>query len=115
MVDGHFARHIKRMRCVYAERRAALAAALGQVFGDQLTIQLQAGGMHSLARMARSRSDRELSERAKAHGLSPSALSPWYIDRQLRRNTQGLLLSFTNTPTETAMQSVLHLAQAFES
>jgi GntR family transcriptional regulator / MocR family aminotransferase len=115
MVDGHFARHIKRTRAAYAERRAALAAALGQVFGDQLTIQLQAGGMHLLARLADPRSDRELSELAKARGLAPGALSIWCIDRQLRRNTRGLLLSFTNTPTETAIQSVLHLAQAFES
>jgi GntR family transcriptional regulator/MocR family aminotransferase len=50
MTEGHFARHIKRMRKLYADRRAALASALVEVFGKKIDLQLQAGGMHLLAR-----------------------------------------------------------------
>jgi GntR family transcriptional regulator/MocR family aminotransferase len=50
MTEGHFARHIKRMRKLYADRRAAVAAALVDVFGKKIDLQLQEGGMHLLAR-----------------------------------------------------------------
>src|SRR5215470_11317856 len=50
MIEGHFARHLKRMRGLYAARRAALADALTAAFGDHLRVALQSGGMHLLAR-----------------------------------------------------------------
>jgi len=34
MNEGHFARHLKRMRDLYAARRAALADALAAAFGE---------------------------------------------------------------------------------
>ena len=35
--EGHFARHIKKMRLLYARRRAMLAAELRGVFGERCT------------------------------------------------------------------------------
>ena len=46
MIEGHFARHIRRMRQLYAERRAALAEALASTLPERLRVELQAGGMH---------------------------------------------------------------------
>jgi GntR family transcriptional regulator/MocR family aminotransferase len=77
MVEGHFARHIKRMRTLYEERRAALAEALTEIFRAKLRIQLQAGGMHLLARFADIGSDLDLVTRANSSGLAPAAFSPW--------------------------------------
>jgi len=113
MAAGHFARHIKRMRALYEDRRAALAAALTELFGNRLTIQLQAGGMHLLGRFVDSRSDVDLVARAREHGLYPSALSPWVIERG--RDEQGLLLSFTNTPRESALDVATRLKRALTS
>lgn len=47
MREGHFARHIKRMRKLYADRRSALAGVLAEVFGDRISVELQAGGRTS--------------------------------------------------------------------
>ena len=47
--------HLKRMRSLYAARRAALAGALDRVFGASLGVELRAGGMHLLARPAADR------------------------------------------------------------
>jgi hypothetical protein len=55
LMEGHFARHITRMRALYSERRSALAAALVEVFGDQMNVRLREGGMHLLARFANCR------------------------------------------------------------
>jgi len=46
MVTGRFARHIKRMRALYAERRNALADALVNRLGARLTVHSRMGGMH---------------------------------------------------------------------
>src|SRR5262249_22188890 len=50
MTEGHLARHTRRMRSLYEQRRASLADALHEVFADRLSVELQAGGMHLLAR-----------------------------------------------------------------
>ena len=52
MREGYFARHLKRMRSLYAARRQALADALSAVFGDRLTVDLEPGGMHLVARLS---------------------------------------------------------------
>ncbi len=50
MQAGHFARHLRRMRSLYATRwRAALDGAMGQAFGPRLTLTLT-GGRHASAR-----------------------------------------------------------------
>ena len=46
MRDGHFARHIRRMRSLYKSRRAALVESLRAEFGDFLTIHGSEAGMH---------------------------------------------------------------------
>jgi GntR family transcriptional regulator/MocR family aminotransferase len=109
MTEGHFARHIKRMRKLYADRRAAVAAALIEVFGKKIDLQLQAGGMHLLARFPGCKSDVDWVACAAAHGLAPVALSKWRVEQDCG---QGLLLSFTNIPPQNARESAVRLQQA---
>src|SRR5262249_50491594 len=52
MAGGHFARHLKRMRSLYAGRRDAMAEALSAVFGNRVSVELQPGGMHLILRWA---------------------------------------------------------------
>ena len=110
MRHGHFARHIRRMRILYAERRRELAKALEAGFGGHVTVEMAAGGMHLLARFTDAADDTELVRRAAAAGLAPTALSSMAIARDCG---QGLLLGFTNVlPTE-APRLVARLAEAF--
>ena len=108
MTAGHFARHLKRMRALYAARRRALADGLSAVFGDRITVDLRPGGMHLLARFASGVSDDSLADLAQAGGLSVEALS--------RRATthacgQGLLLGFTNIAEAEALPTCCRLHQ----
>jgi len=112
MSEGHFGRHIKRMRTLYQERRASLANALAKVFADRLTLQLQAGGMHLIARGPTLKDDRALVARAKAHGLAPAALSWSYANPG--RSEHGLLLSFTNIASANALEVATRLRRAIE-
>jgi GntR family transcriptional regulator/MocR family aminotransferase len=49
--DGHLARHVRRMRPVYAERREALQAGLGQELADWLEPIPCEAGLHLAARV----------------------------------------------------------------
>jgi len=109
MAEGHFARHLKRMRSLYASRRATLAATLADVFGDRLEINLQSGGMHLLVRPTGSTPDVQLVQLAEREGLAPSALSTHALAADCG---SGLLLSFTNIPEEQAQQVALTFFRA---
>jgi GntR family transcriptional regulator/MocR family aminotransferase len=109
MIEGHFARHLKRMRHLYAERREALVAALRTVFADKIAIDVPSGGMHVIARIAGRRSDIALAERAQHAGLAPFPLSSSATGRF---TDSGLLLSFTNVPVEAAEREARRLHRA---
>jgi GntR family transcriptional regulator / MocR family aminotransferase len=112
MQRGHFARHIRRMRMLYGERRRALASALEIAFGANISIELAAGGMHLLARFDSARDDTELAKQAAAAGLAPSTLSSHTM---AHHQGQGLLLSFTNVPVEAAPVAAARLKEAIGS
>jgi GntR family transcriptional regulator / MocR family aminotransferase len=109
MREGHFARHLRRMRALYARRRAALAAALEDAFGTNVSISLQGGGMHLLARFALDVADTELAARAMRAGLAPTPLSQLCVRP---RREQALLLSFTNVAEDQAVALARRLVAA---
>jgi GntR family transcriptional regulator/MocR family aminotransferase len=106
MAQGHFARHIARMRGLYGERRAALLRALEALPGAYSPVEVQAGGMHVLARLEAGRDDVAAAARARSIGLAPEALSPFAMECACG---PGLLLSFTNLPVEAADREVRKL------
>ncbi|WP_312343170.1 MocR-like pyridoxine biosynthesis transcription factor PdxR [Stutzerimonas nitrititolerans] len=91
--EGHFARHLKRMRSLYAHRRTLLSDALTARLGERMQLELRAGGMHVLAGLADGLEDSAIAARASRAGLALQALSDWYQDAPAR---QGLLMGFTN-------------------
>ncbi len=102
MAGGHFARHVKRMRGLYARRRAALAEALSGHF----PVELASGGMHLLVRLPEGVDDGDVARRAPSAGLAPVALSGLSI---AHHPGQGLLLGFTNIREEDAAGLVARL------
>jgi GntR family transcriptional regulator/MocR family aminotransferase len=106
IANGQFARHIKRMRSLYADRRRALAAALG-VGG--VTVETPPGGLHLLARFAGADDDGALAKRALSAGLAPTALSGLAMAHDCG---QGLLLGFANVPATEAETVVARLLSA---
>ncbi|MGK3988042.1 PLP-dependent aminotransferase family protein [Sorangium sp. So ce136] len=110
--EGHFARHVRRMRALYAERRGALARALEELASPHLQLDPGAGGLHLTARLTGAR-DGEVVERAALLGLAPGALSSYQV-RAGRGRLEGLLLGFAALPAPRARKAVSRLAQAIE-
>lgn len=98
MAEGHFSRHLRRMRSLYAQRRTLLVQALESVFGKAVQIRLQAGGMHVIASFPHAPADTELAARAQRKGFACQALSARYAGRG--EPQQGLLMGFTNIASQ---------------
>jgi GntR family transcriptional regulator/MocR family aminotransferase len=92
--EGHFSRHIRRMRPIYANRRQMLVAEIERELGDVATITGDAAGMHLAVFLSGIADDRAIAARAAAESLYLSPLSASYIGGAPR---QGLVLGFGNT------------------
>ena len=105
ITEGHFARHIQRMRKLYAERREATAAGLESVLHKHMHIDPQPGGMHLILRLKGRRSDRRLVASMRDEGLYGEALTDWYAGHG---GASALLLNFTNIASRRAAEALGH-------
>jgi len=103
ITEGHFARHIQRMRKLYAERREATVAGLESVLGKHVRIDSQPGGMHLILRLQGRLSDRKLVARMQDQSLYGEALTDWTM---AGRGASALLLNFTNVDSQSSAESL---------
>jgi GntR family transcriptional regulator/MocR family aminotransferase len=92
--EGHFARHLRRLRLVYSERRTALVDSLHQQFGSRLEVHGAQAGMHLVVSLPKGFNDQVIAERAALQKLWLWPLSPSYFGKALR---QGFILGFGST------------------
>jgi GntR family transcriptional regulator / MocR family aminotransferase len=97
MREGHFARHIRRMRLLYGQRRTALVKSLSEQFGSGLELHGTQAGMHLAVTLPEGLSDHEIANRAASKGLWLFPLSPSYLGESRR---QGFVLGFSNIAAE---------------
>jgi GntR family transcriptional regulator/MocR family aminotransferase len=90
--EGHYLRHLRRMKRLYAGRRAALLRCLHEEARGALTVQATAG-MAVVARLRDGVSDVDVAARALQAGMAPVPLSPWHVHMP---QSSGLLLGVTN-------------------
>lgn len=90
--EGHYLRHLRRMKRLYAARREALLRCLGELASDSMKVQATAG-LAVVTLLPESVSDVDIALRARPSGLAPSPLSRWYMQSAPQ---QGLLLGVTN-------------------
>lgn len=108
---GELARHVRRMRDLYRERRDALTEAVDARLGGSLTVLEDRTGLHLTARFREPRDDRAVEARAWERGLGLLALSPFYEEDP---TMSGLVLGFGNTPVDGIGSGVEVLAGILE-
>jgi GntR family transcriptional regulator/MocR family aminotransferase len=110
--EGHFARHLRRMRGVYARRRAALLTGLVRHCSDRLTIHNADAGLHVAVLLADQLDDREVVRRMADRGLTATALSTCYADPARARS--GLLLGFGGFTERRLLEATRVLGEALK-
>jgi GntR family transcriptional regulator/MocR family aminotransferase len=106
MREGHYARHIRRTRQLYAERRATLVSSLVKEFGSSVEIVGAEAGMYVAVLLPKGFRDQELATQAARESLWLFPLSPAYIGDSRR---DGFVLGFGSTSTEEIRKAVPHL------
>jgi GntR family transcriptional regulator/MocR family aminotransferase len=109
---GHFARHIRRMRALYAERQALLVDAARHELSGLLEVHSAEAGMHLVGWLPAGVDDVEASRRAAAYGVGAPPLSMYSL-RPLRRG--GLLLGYTAVGDREIRDGVQRLAKALHT
>lgn len=104
IAQGHFARHIQRMRKLYADRRTLTASGLSAALKGQIIIDEQPGGMHLILRLREGLSDRALAARMREAGIYAEALSEWTIGADAPG--QALLVNFTNVDSKATAEAL---------
>ncbi len=100
--SGRYARHLRRMRKLYEERRDGLVAAIDKHLAGVMTVSADAGGMHLSVRLDAPLADADVSEAARAHGLHLSPLSAYCVDAPDAARYNGFLLGYAETPPQVA-------------
>jgi len=89
--EGHFARHIRRMRVLYRERRSALVDNIRKELGSMVDVLGDQAGMHLAVTLQNTGSDVRIAERAARQNLWIWPLSLSYLGEVSR---QGFILGF---------------------
>jgi GntR family transcriptional regulator/MocR family aminotransferase len=92
IAEGHFVRHLRRMRNLYWERQQVLLKAASAEFGGLLKLESADAGMHLTGMLPRNSDDVEIARVAAESGVETVALSSCYFGDSRR---SGLLLGYT--------------------
>jgi GntR family transcriptional regulator / MocR family aminotransferase len=96
IAEGHFARHIRRMRVLYGDRRTALVESVKKELGSMVEVPGDEAGMHLAVTLQNDSRDVEIAARASRQNLWLWPLSSFY-GGQARRH--GFILGFGSTPS----------------
>jgi len=103
IADGHLERHIRRMRRLYGQRRAALIDALRQHFGERIEVIGEAAGMHVAVRT----SETQLGERAQERKVQIVSTRDYYFGKPRR---DEYILGFSGLSERSIREGVKRLA-----
>jgi GntR family transcriptional regulator / MocR family aminotransferase len=90
--EGHFVRHVRRMRTLYEERQQILIAECEKNLAGLLDVKKADAGMHVVGWLPKGVSDKTISRKAAERNLKLAPISA-YCAKKLRR--AGLILGYT--------------------
>jgi len=93
IAEGHFARHIRRMRTLYEERQKILIEECEKHLGDLLEVKKADAGMHLVGWLPEGVSGVNINRRAAKQNLKLAPISSYSSANELPRD--GLILGYT--------------------
>jgi GntR family transcriptional regulator/MocR family aminotransferase len=112
ITEGHFARHIRRMRELYAERLSVFLEASRSQLGGLLEIPDVEAGLQTVGWLAQGIRAGRAAEEAAKHEVEVIPLSRY--SSRFRSGRQGLLLGFAAVDTRELRRGVEQLTRALE-
>lgn len=110
--EGHFSRHIRRMRALYAERQEILLAEINKKLRDFLGVEKEVAGMHLIGWLKNDFDDQTAAKTALEHGVFVPPLKFFCVREKL---PDGLLIGYTGVSPKEIRTGVERLENAFKS
>ena len=110
--EGHFTRHIRRMRALYLERLQSLLDALQRELEGVIEVHRPEAGMHVIGWLPKGSDDRQISMRAAENGVDAAPISAYYVHHCPR---PGLMLGYTGYSQAAIRDGVRRLARALSA
>ena len=111
--NGHLGQHIRKLRSVYGERRAALLEALYGLGQGLFRVSGAATGVHVLGELPREVDDRAVARRARARQIGVEPLGAYCVGARLVPRP-ALLIGFANTRPDAMKSAVTAVIRAVE-
>jgi GntR family transcriptional regulator/MocR family aminotransferase len=108
MNEGHFARHLRRMRRIYAERRQLFMEKFELHLAPWMELRPTDTGIQLVALFRARRDDRKIAAEANRHGVNVSPLSLQYSRPSRQR---GLLMGFAAAGERKMLAAMRSLAK----
>lgn len=108
MEEGHFARHIRKMRSVYKERLEVLEDSVRTHLGGALELEGQQCGMHTVGYLNTNVNDALISKKALDHNVVVPALSRYCRQVEV---PPGLVMGFGGFDPSQIRQAITQLAR----
>ncbi len=112
ITEGHFVRHIRHTRALYAQRQEILLTAVRQELEGRLEVAPHEAGMHIIGWLPTHFDDRVVSQRAAEAGIKAQALSALTLQTTLR---PGLLLGYAGVGEDEIHEGVHLLTRVLSS
>lgn len=109
---GLFARHLRKMRGLYADRRCSLKEALARHLGTSLSVRASPGGMHLSSEFTVPLQDVEIACAAADRGLLLQPLSSYRVAEGLRYN--GFVLGYSGLSEAVIERATVQFASVIE-
>lgn len=110
--EGHFERHLNRMRNIYREKRESLVSAIRQAL-PAAEISGANAGLHILLRVDNGMSEAALIRAAEEKGVKVTGISQYYFDAAADGAQPALLLGFAPMKKKEIPEAVALLAKAW--
>ena len=110
IAEGHFGRHLRRARKLYAERQEVLVDAANGELAGLLEVQAADAGLHLVGRLQEGMDDELAPQRAARMGILAPSLS---AHRLSGSGHPGLVLGYAAFDEQAILRGVRRLAGAF--
>ena len=114
ITEGHFGRHLRRMREVYAERLSVLLEEARARLAGLLEISTVEAGLQTVGRLRGGIDGESAAEAAAARGVEVTPLARYYRRHRRRPEREGLQLGFAAVDANELRRGVRELAVALE-
>ncbi|QHT66786.1 PLP-dependent aminotransferase family protein [Rhodocytophaga rosea] len=112
IAEGHFARHLRRMRVLYQQRQEVVLRAAQTRLAGLLEVEPAAAGMHVVGWLPEGIDEKAVVARTVEYGLITHLISDYAI---YHKTKPGLLLGYTSFDNDTLTEGISTLEKALRS